>query len=40
MMAREAALKEVADGKLRCLLVYNKSSNCEDIKIGDSVLSY
>ena len=38
MMAQEAALKEVANSKLRCLLAYNKSFNCTDVAIGDSVL--
>ena len=39
-MAWEAALKEVANRKLRRLLACNKSSNCADFKIGDSVLFY
>ena len=36
--AQEAALKEVAKSKLRRLLAYNKSFNCADIAIEDSVL--
>ena len=40
MRAEEAALKEVADIKLRRLLAYNKSFNCADINLGDSVLFY
>ena len=40
MMAQEAALKEVAKSKLRRLLAYNKTFNCADIKVGDSVLFY
>ena len=40
MMAREAALKEIADSRLRRLLAFNKSSNCTDIKIGDAELLY
>ena len=37
MLAREAALKEVANSKLRGLLAYNKTRNCADVKIGNSV---
>ena len=40
MRAREAALKEVADSKLRRLLANAKSFICADIPIGDSVLFY
>ena len=39
-MAQGAALKEVANGELRCLLAYKRTSNCADIKIGGSALSY
>ena len=39
MTAQEAALKDVANSKLRGLLVYNKSRNCADVKIGDTALS-
>ena len=38
MTAQEAALKELANGKLRSLLAYNKSSKCSDVKIGDAAL--
>ena len=38
MMARGAALREVAKSKLRRLLARNKTFNCADIKVGDSVL--
>ena len=37
-MAQEAALKQVANSKLRRLLAHNKTSNCADIKVGDAVL--
>ena len=37
MRAREAALNGVADSKLRRLLAYNKSSDCAEIAVGDSV---
>ena len=40
MMAQGAALKEVANSKLRRLLAYNKTFNCADIKVGDLVLFY
>ena len=40
MMAQEAALKEVANSKLRRLLAHNKTFNCTDIKVGDTVLFY
>ena len=40
MRAQEAALKQVADSKLRRLLAYNKSFNCTGINVGDSVLFY
>ena len=40
MRAREAALKEVADSKLRRLLANTKSFICADIPIGGSVLFY
>ena len=38
MMAQEAALKEVANGKLRRLLASDKSFNCNDVKISSTVL--
>ena len=38
-MAQEAALEGVANSKVRRLLAHNKSSNCANVKIGDSVLS-
>ena len=38
--AQEAALKEIADSKLRRLLAYNKTFDCVDINAGDSVLFY
>ena len=38
MMAQEAALKDVADGKMRRLLAYNKSFSCADFAIGVSAL--
>ena len=40
MMAQEAALKEVARRKSRCLLRYDESFNCKDARVGDSVVSY
>ena len=40
MMAQEAALKEVANSKLRRLLAHNKTFNCADIKVGDTALFY
>ena len=33
--AQEAALKEIANSKLRRLLAYNKTIDCIDIKVGD-----
>ena len=39
MTAQEAALKEVATGKLWRLLASNKSFRCTDVQIGDTVLS-
>ena len=38
MMAQEAALKEVANSKLRLLLAYDKSFDCADVKFGESAL--
>ena len=38
--AQEAALKEIADSKLRILLAYNKTFDSVDIKVGDGVLFY
>ena len=40
MMAQEAALKEIANSRLRRLLAYNKSFTCADVKIGDTVRLY
>ena len=40
MMAQEAALKEVANSKLRRQMAHNKTFNCTDIKVGDTVLFY
>ena len=40
MMAQEAAPKEVAKGGTRRFLAYNKSFNCADVRVGDSVLLY
>ena len=40
MMARDAALKEIANGRLRRLLAFNKSLTCTDVKTGDAVLFY
>ena len=37
MMEQGAALKEIACRRLRRLLAYNKSFNCTDVKIGDTV---
>ena len=39
-MAREAALKEVANSRLRRLLAFNKSCAGVDVKIGDAGLFY
>ena len=36
MMAQRPALREAANGKLRRLSAYNKSSNGTDVKIGGS----
>ena len=38
--AQEAALREIANSKLRRLLAYSKTLDCVDIKVGDSVLFY
>ena len=40
MMAQEAALKEVANIKLRRLLAHNKSFRCADVRVGGTVLPY
>ena len=40
LRAKEAALKEDANVKLRRLLLYDKSLDCADFAIGDSVLFY
>ena len=40
MQAREATLGEIAKSKLRRLLAQNKSFNCTDVAVGDSVLFY
>ena len=37
-MAQEAALKEIANSRLRRLLAFTKSFTCADVKIGDAVL--
>ena len=39
-MAQEAALKEIANSRLRRFSAFNKSSTCADVKIGDAVLFY
>ena len=36
--AHEAALKEVANGKLPRLVAYNRPFNCTDVNVGDSSL--
>ena len=38
MMARETALKEVPNGKLRRLLAYNVLFKCADVRMGDSTI--
>ena len=38
IMAQEAALKEIADGRLRRALAFNESFSRADVKIGDTVL--
>ena len=38
--AQEAALKEIANSKLRRLLAYNKTFDSVDINVGDEVLFY
>ena len=38
MKAQEAALKEVANSKLCCVLAYNKSFNCTDAQLGGSLV--
>ena len=38
--AQEAALKEIANSKLRRLLAYDKTFGCVGIKVGDTVLFY
>ena len=38
--AQGAARKEIANSKLRRLLAYNKTFDCVDVKVGDSVLFY
>ena len=38
--AQEAALKEIANSKLRRLLAYNKTFDSVDVKVGDEVLFY
>ena len=40
MMTQKAALKEIANSRLRKLLALNKSSTCTDTQIGDAVLFY
>ena len=39
-MAQEAALKKIASSVLHKFLAYNKSSNCTDVKIGDTLRCY
>ena len=39
MMAQEAALKELANRRLRRLLASSKSVTCADVKIGEAALS-
>ena len=39
MVAKEAALKEAANSKLRRLLSYNRSFNCAEAKLGHSTPS-
>ena len=39
-MAREAAVKEMANSILRRLLARNESRCCADVKIGESALSF
>ena len=36
-MAQESGLQEIANGKLRRQLARNKSFDCADAKMGDSV---
>ena len=38
MMAQEAALKEIANSRLRRLSAVNKSLTCSDVKVGDTPL--
>ena len=40
MMAQEAALREIANSRLRRLLALNKSFSCTDVKIGGAVLFF
>ena len=40
MMARGAALKEVASSKLRRFLAYNKAIDCADVRVGNSALLF
>ena len=40
MLAQEAALKEIANSKLRRILAFNNSFESVDVKVGDEVLFY
>ena len=40
MMAQEAALKEVANSKLRRLPARKKSFKCTDVQIGDAAIFF
>ena len=40
MVAQEEALGEIAAGRLRRLLAFNKSFTCTDVKIGATALFY
>ena len=37
MLAQEAALREIANGKLRRILAFNNSFDCVDVRVGDQV---
>ena len=40
MLAQEAALKEIANSKLRRILAFNNSIDSADVEVGDEVLFY
>ena len=40
MLAQEAALKEIANAKLRRILAFNNSFDSADVAAGDEVLFY